>query len=89
MYSDVCEPLQVDSIDGNRYFVTFIDDHSRKLWTYLIKRKYEVFEVFKKFKSMIERQSDHKLKVLKMNSGGEYVSNDFGSFCDKKGLYMR
>lgn len=39
MYSDVCRTMQVDYIGGNRYFVIFIDDHSRKLCTYLIKRK--------------------------------------------------
>lgn len=40
----------------------------------------EVLQVFKKFKSMVERQSSHKLKVLKIDGGCEYVSNDFGKF---------
>lgn len=84
--SDVCELMQVDSIGENRYFVTFIDDHSRKLWTYLIKKKDEVLEVFKKFKSMVERQNSYKIKVLKTDCGGEYVSNDLGKFCDQKGI---
>lgn len=39
VYSDVCGPMQVDSIEGNRYLVTFIDDFSRKLWSYLIKKR--------------------------------------------------
>ena len=39
VYSGVFGPMQVDSIGGNRYFVTPIDDHSRKLLTYLIKGK--------------------------------------------------
>lgn len=73
-------------IGGNRYFVTFIDDYSRKLWIYLIKRKNEIFKVFKNFKSMVERKSSHNLKVLKMDSGGEYVSNDFGRFYDQEGI---
>ncbi|GAU51255.1 hypothetical protein TSUD_412480, partial [Trifolium subterraneum] len=58
IYSDVCGPMQVDSNGGNRYFVSFVDDHSRKLWTYLIKRKSEVFDVFKKFKAMAEKQTE-------------------------------
>lgn len=78
--------MHVDSIGGNRYFVTFIDDHSRMLWTYLINRKGEVCEVFKKFKSMFERQIVHKLKVLKMDGEGEYVSKDFERFCDQEGI---
>jgi hypothetical protein len=45
VYSDVCGPLQVSSIGGNRYFVTFIGDYSRKLWTYVIHKKSDVLEV--------------------------------------------
>ncbi|GAU32405.1 hypothetical protein TSUD_220940 [Trifolium subterraneum] len=86
IYSDVCGPMQVDSTGGNKYFVSFVDDHSRKLWTYLIKRKSEVFDVFKKFKAMAEKQSDHKLKVLKIDGGGEYVSNAFSEYCEAEGI---
>ena len=56
---------------GNKYFVTFIDDYSRKLWTYLIKKKSEVIEVFAKFKSMVKRQNGRKLKVLRTDGGEE------------------
>lgn len=79
-------PIQVDSISSVRYFVTYINDHSRKIWTYLINRKDDVFEVFKKFKPMIERQSGHKLKVLKIDSGGEYASKDIERFYDEEGI---
>ena len=86
IYSDVCGPIQVDSIGGNKYFVTFIDDFSRKLWTYLIKKKSEVIKVFAKFKSMVERQSGQKLKILRTDGGGEYVSKDFDKLCEKEGI---
>ena len=86
VYSDVCGPIQVESIGGNKYFVTFIDDFSRKLWTYLIKKKSDVLDVFIKYKSMVERQSGHKLKTLRTDGGGEYVSNEFDALCEKEGI---
>ncbi|CAJ2661986.1 unnamed protein product [Trifolium pratense] len=86
IYSDVCGPMQVDSTGGNRYFVSFVDDYSRKLWTYLINKKSEVFNVFKRFKSMVEKQSGHELKVLKTDGGGEYVSGEFTEFCETEGI---
>lgn len=70
VYLDVCGLMQVDSIGRNIYFITFIDDHNRKLCTYPVNRKDEVFEVFKNFNSMVERQSGHRLKVLKTDDGG-------------------
>lgn len=30
VYSNVYGPMQVDPLSGNRYFATFIDDHSKK-----------------------------------------------------------
>ena len=43
VYSDVCGPFEVESLGGNRYFVTFIDDASRKVWVYLLKAKDQVY----------------------------------------------
>ena len=40
-------------------------------------------EIFKKFKSMVERQSDHKIKNPKINGRCEYVSNDFQKNCNQ------
>jgi hypothetical protein len=62
--------MQVDSYGGNKYFVSFVDDFSRKMWTYLISKKSEVLSVFKKFKLIVERQSGNKLKTLRTDGGG-------------------
>lgn len=37
--SDVCGPIRTTSMGGVRYFVTFIDDFSRKVWLYVLKSK--------------------------------------------------
>lgn len=86
IYSDVCGPILVDSIRCNKYFVTFIDGFSRKLSTWFIKRIQNVNDVFIKFKSMVERQSGHKNKVLRTDGGGEYVSNKFNALYEKEGI---
>jgi hypothetical protein len=86
VYSDVCGPMQVDSYGGNKYFVSFIDDFSRKMWTYLLNKKSEVLGIFKKFKLLVERQSGNKLKTLRTDGGGEYVSHDFADFCESEGI---
>lgn len=79
----MCGPLQVDLIKGNKYFVTFIVDFSQKFWTYIIKNESDLLEVFTKFKSMVERQSGQKIKILRIYGGGEYVSKDFDALCKR------
>jgi hypothetical protein len=34
VHSDLCGPMQTPSISGRLYFLTFIDDFSRKVWVY-------------------------------------------------------
>ena len=43
VYSDVCRLMEVDSLGGNKFFVTFIEDASRNTWVYLLHTKGQVF----------------------------------------------
>jgi len=54
MHSDVCGPMKTTSHGGARYFVTFIDDFSRKTHVYILKAKGEVFDKFKEYKALVE-----------------------------------
>jgi hypothetical protein len=46
IHSDVCGLMLVVSIIGSMYYVSFIDDFSRKIWIYFLKTKDEVFSRF-------------------------------------------
>ena len=37
VYLDICGSLNTPSLGGNRYFVSFVDNLSRKVWLYPIK----------------------------------------------------
>jgi len=39
VHTDVWGPTKTASIGGNHYFVTFIDDYSRRCWVYTMKYK--------------------------------------------------
>jgi transposase InsO family protein len=81
IHSDVCGPMPSSSISGYVYYVSFIDDYSRKTWIYFLKTKDEVFSKFKEFKALIENFSERKIKILWPDNGGEYTSKKFVNFC--------
>ena len=81
IHSNVCGPMPSTSLSGYVYYVTFIDDYSRKTWVYFLKSKDEVFGKFKEFKALVENFSERKIKTLKKDNGREYTSNKFGNFC--------
>ncbi|KAE8703180.1 BTB/POZ domain-containing protein [Hibiscus syriacus] len=57
VHSDVWQ-APITSLGGAKYFVSFIDDYSRRCWVYPIKKKSCVFSTFKNFKAKedIKRQ---------------------------------
>ena len=86
VHSDVCGELNVKSLGGAKYFLTFVDDNTRYVWVYLLKHKSEVFDKFLEWKALVENSSGHKLKALRTDNGGEYVSNEMKSFLKKEGV---
>src|SRR5262249_16020150 len=71
VHADVCY-MKDRSIGGALYFVTFIDDHSRKFCTYALKSKDQVLNVFKQYHSRVERETRRKLICVRADNGGEY-----------------
>jgi len=78
--------MQLETPSRNRYILTFIDDFTRKIWIYLIKRKSEVLSMFRKYKSMVEQQSGSNIKILRSDGGGEYAATKFSGFCEREGI---
>ena len=62
IHSNVCT-MQTRTVGGALYFVTFIDDHSRKVWGYALKTKDQVLDVFKELHAILERDTRRKFKV--------------------------
>ena len=87
VHSDVCDPMQTESIGGKRYFVTFIDDYSRCCSIYFLKYKSEVLEKFKEFAAITTNQSGQRIRTLRTDNGGEYVSEEFTTYLKLKGIH--
>eukprot|EP00253_Pinus_taeda_P014195 PITA_14195 len=85
----LCGLMQNSSLAGSQYFLTFIDDFTRKTWVYFLNNKSEVFEKFRNFKELVENQSGLYIKVLRTDRGGEYISKEFLRFCRENGIHKQ
>ena len=86
VHTDVCGKINVKSLSGGEYFLTFIDDKTRYVWVYILKRKDQVFEKFREWKALVENSIGQKLKALRSDNGGEYTSIEFEKYLKTEGV---
>ena len=87
VHTDVCGKMDVPSLSNKEYFISFIDDKSRYVWTYPMRKKSEAYETFLKWKAKVERSSERKLKTLRSDNSGEYISNEFEEYLEQEGIH--
>jgi hypothetical protein len=77
------------SIGGCKYYMNFINDHTRKVWVYFMKHKGEVFQHFLNFKAIVEKEKGVNIKCLRFDGGGEYFSNEFSEYLKEHGIQRK
>ena len=86
IHTDVCGPMSSIARGGFQYFITFTDDLSMYGYVYLMKHKSETFKKFKEFQSEVENQCGKKIKALRSDRGGEYLSHEFSNHLKSCGI---
>jgi len=76
------------SIGGSHYFVSFIDNYSRR-WVYTMKHKGKVLEFFMEWKKNMEKNTGRKIKVLHSNNERKYTTNHFLQLYHDEGIERR
>jgi len=72
IFSDVWGPAPLFSMDSYRYFVIFVDAHTKYIWYYPLVAKSDVYSVFHQFQTLVERQFSLKIKSVQTDWAGEY-----------------
>lgn len=74
---DIYGPLYIPSINGHRYFFTFVDDKSRFTWIFLMRCKSKTQNFIKGIVSIVHTQFNTKIKCLRSDNGIEFILKDF------------
>lgn len=69
--------MEVPSNGGNKCFITFIDDFTRKDGVYILKNKSDACDTVKRFMAYVERRSGYTLKTLRTDRGTKYTVCDY------------
>jgi hypothetical protein len=72
IHTDICGPFDTSSFGKGKYFITFIDDFSRYGYIYLLHVKSQAINAFEVYITEVERQLERKVKIIRLDRGGEY-----------------
>ncbi|KAD7478385.1 hypothetical protein E3N88_01521 [Mikania micrantha] len=86
VHADLWGPARTLSLGGARFFLSIVDDYSRKVWVFVLKTKDETFGKFKDWKVLVEHQTRRKVKKLRTDNGLEFCNSEFNHYCKKYGI---
>ena len=65
VHTNLCEPIGLESYNGDKYLILFVDDYSRMMTVMYLKDKSEAFQKFKWYLERVEKETRKKLKCLR------------------------
>ncbi|KAA3471209.1 Retrovirus-related Pol polyprotein from transposon TNT 1-94 [Gossypium australe] len=86
IHIDLCGPQATPLLNDSRYFIIFIDDFTKIWWIYFMKQKFDVANVFFKYKIWVKNKSGCKIQVVRSDNGTKYTLQRFNTFCDEAGI---
>lgn len=59
-----------------------MDDFTRVMWVYMLVSKDQALEAFRKFRVQVEKETDKRIKALRIDRGREFLSRQYESYCE-------
>jgi len=82
---DLWGKYSITSINGNNYYILFVDDAERFSTTEFLKQKGEAPQKVKEYLTHLRTQ-DKKPKAIRVDRGKEFVNDDLKTWCREQGI---
>ena len=86
VHTDVCGPMEVQSIGGSRYFLLFKDDYSSYRVIYAMSHKSQVIGFIRDFCLKLKNETGANVCTLRSDNGTEYLSLEWKRFYRANGI---
>ena len=86
VHTDVCGPFSTLSHGKSRYVVNFIEDSSRFVVNGFLPAKSDTLQQFKYYVEWCKTKFGRAPKILRLDNGGEYASEEFKTYCKSEGI---
>lgn len=89
IHTDLCGPMQISTVDSEKYFIAFNDEMSGRVSVCLLTSKNGALDAFQTYRARAEKSSGREMKSLRSDGGGEHLGKQFQLYLREAGiLYM-
>ena len=71
VHMDIWGPFSTESVEGYRYFLTIVDDHTRVTWIYMLKSKSDFSVILPSFVKLVRTQYKANIKMIQSDNAQE------------------
>lgn len=86
LHIDLWGPYRVKFIQGASYLLTIVDDHSRTIWTILLRDKIKVLNTILTLLNLIQNHFHTSVKFIRFNNGSEFFNSKCGHLFKERGI---
>ncbi|GJV94264.1 retrovirus-related pol polyprotein from transposon TNT 1-94 [Tanacetum coccineum] len=83
LHMDLCGPMRVASVNGNKYTLIIVDDYSRFTWVKCLRSKDEALDFIIKFLKIIQVRLKVPVRRIKTDNGTEFVNQTLREYYEK------
>nr|GEY71206.1 reverse transcriptase domain-containing protein [Tanacetum cinerariifolium] len=87
LHMDLCGPMRVASINGNRYVLVSVDDYSRYTWTHFLRSKDETLEVLINFLRLLQRGLQAQVRIVQTDKGTKFLNQNLHAYFTAEGIH--
>ena len=86
IHVDLWGAYSVSSLSGTHYFLTIVDDFSRRTWVFLLKNKSQAYDFLTMFCHCTQTQFGYPVQVVRSDNRSEFVLRTMRDFFASPGI---
>jgi transposase InsO family protein len=84
LHMDLFGLIAYISIDGSKYYLVIVDDHSRFTWVFFLQEKSQTQETLKRFLRRAQNEFGLTIKTIRSDNGTEFKNSQIKGFLEEE-----
>nr|GEX02583.1 retrovirus-related Pol polyprotein from transposon TNT 1-94 [Tanacetum cinerariifolium] len=87
LHMDLCGPMRVQTINGNKYILVIVDDYTKFTWVKFLRSKVETPEFVIKFLKQIQVGLNNTVRFIRTDNGTKFINHDLTQYYESVGIF--